>query len=168
MKAVTLHLYFEEIEESDIVALTAVMARAFDDDAQKHLGQERGGPDGYDDGEFFRNWLFGYQESVGFKVMDREAVIGGVIVWVLPDKHNVLGTIFVDPEYQDMGVGERTWRFVEERYSETKSWRLATPTYATKNHHFYTKCGFSEVESDPMIPAEEGITIYRKEMDRTE
>jgi GNAT superfamily N-acetyltransferase len=164
MLAETRDLAFEEIEEADIVALTAVMTRAFDDDAQKHLGEERGGPEGYDDGEFFHKWLFGYQESVGFKVLEGEQIIGGIIVWVLPDGHNVLGTIFVDPERQDVGVGVRTWLFIEEKYPETKSWRLATPTHATKNHHFYTKCGFSEVESDPIIPAEEGITIYRKVM----
>ncbi|MGD1994471.1 MAG: hypothetical protein PVI59_14855, partial [Anaerolineae bacterium] len=56
-------LVFESITEADVPELTAVMTRAFDDDAQKHLGQERGGPPGYDDGEFFRKWLFGYQES---------------------------------------------------------------------------------------------------------
>ena len=80
----------------------------------------------------------------------------------------MLGTIFVEPELQDMGVGERSWRFIEEIYPETKSWRLATPTHATKNHHFYTKCGLVEVESDPIIPAEEGITIYRKVMEEAD
>jgi GNAT superfamily N-acetyltransferase len=157
-------LAFEEITEDDIPELTRVMTRAFDDDAQKHLGQERGGPEGYDNGDFFRQWLFGYQESVGYKVVSGEEVVGGIIVWILPEDHNVLGTIFVDPEFQDMGVGERTWRFIEETYPQTKSWRLATPKWATKNHHFYQKCGFSEVESDPIIPTEDETTIYRKEM----
>ena len=46
-------LAFEEITEDDISELTGVMTRAFDDDAQKHLGQERGGPEGYDNGDFF-------------------------------------------------------------------------------------------------------------------
>lgn len=167
MKIDGIPLVFKEIEEADVPALTTVMTLAFDDDAQKHLGEERGGPEGYDDGEFFRMWLFGYDESVGFKVLTGDRVVGGIIVWVLPDNHNVLGTIFVDPEWQDMGVGQRTWRFIEETYPDTRSWRLATPSHATKNHHFYAKCGFSKVESDPIIPAEEGITIYRKEMEGT-
>lgn len=157
-------LTYEEIEDDDVDALTTVMTRAFDDDAQKHLGEERGGPPGYDDGEFFRTWLFAYEESVGFKILAGDTLIGGIIVWILPEKHNVLGTIFVDPEWQDMGVGERTWRFIEEKYPDTKSWRLATPSYATKNHHFYAKCGFSVVDSDPIVPVEEGTTIYRKEL----
>ncbi len=159
-----LDLTFQEIIESDILALTSVMTRAFDDDAQKHQGVEQGGPEGYDNGDFFRKWLFGYRESLGYKIISGGEVIGGIIVWILPEGHNILGTVFVEPDMQDRGVGEAIWRFIEDTYPETLSWRLATPTWATKNHHFYTKCGFSKVESDPLIPMEEGITIYRKDI----
>jgi hypothetical protein len=65
-----------------------------------------------------------------------------------------------------MGVGERIWRFIEGEYPSTKSWRLGTPTWATKNHHFYVKCGFERVASDPLIPPEEGTAIYRKGIGR--
>ena len=153
-----------EIKEEDIPKLTEVMTRAFDDDAQKHLGKEKGGPEGYDNGEFFRQWLFGYQESVGYKIALGDEVIGGIIVWILPEGHNILGTIFIDPQYQDRGIGEQTWRRIEQLYPGTKSWRLGTPVWAKKNHHFYPKCGFVEVASDLLIPAEEGVTIYYKEM----
>ena len=163
-KSEDLKLTFQKIEESDIPSLTPVMKRAFDDDAQKHLGQQSGGPPGYDDGEFFRTWLLPYKESVGYKIMSGDTVIGGIIVWILPEGHNILGTVFVEPDFQDLGVGARTWRFIEETYPETLSWRLSTPTWATKNHHFYVKCGFEMVESDPLIPDEEGMTIYRKEI----
>ena len=44
-------LIFEEATEQDIPDLTRVMTLAFDDDARKHLGQEKGGPPGYDNGE---------------------------------------------------------------------------------------------------------------------
>ena len=159
-----LNLSFRKIDESDIPLLTPVMKRAFDDDAQKHLGQQQGGPPGYDDGEFFRTWLLPYDESKGFKIMLEDEVIGGMIVWILPEGHNILGTIFVDPDHQDRGVGELSWKFVEKQYPGTKSWRLGTPSWATKNHRYYTKCGFKQVESDPLIPTEEGITIYWKEI----
>jgi GNAT superfamily N-acetyltransferase len=159
-------LSFEAITEEDIAELTKVMTRAFDDDAQKHLGQERGGPEGYDNGDFFRKWLFGYEESVGYKVIHEDQVIGAFIVWVLEGGHNILGTVFVDPAYQDKGVGTQIWDFIEKRYPETKSWRLATPSWVTKNHYFYeAKCGFQRVESDPLIETQEEQFIYRKEME---
>jgi hypothetical protein len=81
----------------------------FDDDAQKHLGKESGGPPGYDNGDFFRTWMLPYQESVGYKILAGEVLIGGIIVWILPESHNILGTIFVDPVYQDQCVGSKTW-----------------------------------------------------------
>jgi GNAT superfamily N-acetyltransferase len=158
-------LAFETITEADIPELTWVMTRAFDDDAQKHLSLERGGPPGYDNGGFFREWLFGYDQTDGYKVLRAGHVIGGVIVWILPDGHNVLGTIFVDPAAQDQGVGTRMWQFIETRYGETKSWRLTTPRWATKNHHFYAvKCGFVRVDSDPIVGSPEGEYVYRKDM----
>jgi GNAT superfamily N-acetyltransferase len=160
-----LELSFELMEEADIPALTEVMKHAFDDDAQKHLGKERGGPPGYDDGEFFRIWLLPYEESIGYKIITGETVIGGIIVWILPEGHNILGTIFVDPAFQDRGVGQQTWRFIEDGYPQTKSWRLGTPIWATKNHYFYMKCGFERVDADPFIPEEEGTAIYRKVLD---
>jgi len=64
-----LALSFQTMEEIDIPALTPVMKRVFDDDAQKHLGKESGGPPGYDNGDFFRTWLLPYQESVGYKII---------------------------------------------------------------------------------------------------
>ncbi len=152
-----------EVTKADVTTLTKVMTRAFDDDARKHLGQDKGGPEGYDDGGFFRQWLFGYQESEGYKILLQGQVVGGLIVWILPEGNNILGTIFVDPSYQDRGIGAQSWRQIEALYPETRSWRLATPTWAVKNHHFYRKCGFVEVESDPLIPPEEGITIYFKQ-----
>lgn len=165
MTSKTIRLEFGKITKADLPRLTEVMKRAFDDDAQKHLGQESGGPPGYDDGEFFRTWLFPYEESVGYKILFRKSIIGGIIVWIMPDDHNILGTIFVDPDSQDMGVGQESWRFIEASYPETKSWRLGTPEWATKNHHFYVKCGFGKVVEDPLIAAKEGMTIYRKEIE---
>jgi GNAT superfamily N-acetyltransferase len=114
----TLSLSFEEMTEADIPELTKIMTRAFDDDARKHRGLERGGPEGYDDGEFFRTWLLPYKESVGYKILSEGQIIGGIIVWILPEGHNILGTIFVDPAYQDRGVGTRTWQFVETAYPD--------------------------------------------------
>ena len=150
--------------ESDIPEVTLVMKRAFDDDAQKYLGQESGGPPGYDNGDFFRQWLLPYDESVGYKIIAGEEIIGGIIVWILPEAHNILGTVFVDPDYQDRGVGQAVWQYIEKTYPDTISWSLGTPVWATKNHHFYEKCGFVKVDQDPLIKPEDDSLIFRKEL----
>ncbi len=159
-----MNLSFEVITEADIPELTQVMTRAFDDDARKHLGVEKGGPEGYDTGDFFRTWLFGRKETDGWKVTADGKAVGGIIVWILPHGNNILGTIFIDPDFQDRGIGSAAWGFIEKKYPQTKSWRLTTPKFATKNHFFYeTKCGFTRVDSDRILgrPADE--YVYRKE-----
>jgi len=161
---VEIQISYQLMAESDIPDLTPVMKRAFDDDAQKHLGKEVGGPPGYDNGDFFREWLLPYEESVGYKILLGDTLIGGIIIWILPESHNILGTIFVDPSYQDKGVGQQTWVYIEETYPDTLSWRLGTPVWAVKNHHFYEKCGFVRVEEDPLIPPEDDSLIYRKDL----
>ena len=73
-----LELILELAREADTPALTLLMERAFDDGPQKHQGQVKGGPPGYNSGEFFRKWLLPYQESIGYKVCTGEAPIGDV------------------------------------------------------------------------------------------
>jgi GNAT superfamily N-acetyltransferase len=109
-----LALSYAEITEADVPELTGAMTRAFDDDAQRHLGQQRGGPPGYDNGDFSRTWLFPYKESVGFKILADGKIIGALIVWILPGDHNNLGAMFVDPPHQDQGVGTRAWQFIDQ------------------------------------------------------
>jgi GNAT superfamily N-acetyltransferase len=156
-----LQISLEDATRKDIPALTDVMTRAFDDDAQKHLGIERGGPPGYDNGDFFREWLFGYEESDGYKIIVEGQVVGGFIVWDLESKDNILGTIFIDPDYQDMGIGTKSWGFIKDRYPQAKSWTLETPIWAVKNHHFYgVKCGFQQVGTN------EDSIIFKKILKR--
>ena len=153
-------LTFNEIVEADLPALTDVMTIAFDDDAQKHLGIEKGGPEGYDNGDFFRTWLFGYEESVGYKVMVGKKIVGAMIVWTFEHGNNILGNIFIDPLYQDQGLGTQTWQFVEATHHDALSWTLETPCWAKKNHHFYEhKCGFTKVKE------ERDSFVYRKVME---
>jgi len=161
-----MNLQFEEIQEADIPSLTHVMQRAFDYDAQVHLGVARGGPDGYDNGDFFLTWLFPYDESHGYKMLLEGQNVGGFIVWIYENGKNQLGTIFVDPDHQDQGIGTQAWKFIEETYPDTLSWELGTPEWALKNHYFYEhKCGFEKVREDS-VPGRDGVSfIYQKRMD---
>lgn len=141
------------------------MARAFDDYARKHLGLEKGGPEGYDNGEFLRNWLFGREKAVGYKMIMGDRIVGAIIVRIFDTGKNQLHTIFVEPEYQNLGAGACMWAFIESTYPETKIWQLETPGFAIKNHYFYEKCGFRKVEVKPQEGDMSGeYWVYRKEM----
>jgi len=151
--------------KEDIPELTRVMTLAFDDDSQKHLGKPKGGPPGYDNGDFFRKWM-PYKESVTYKIIVESKTIGGIIVWIYKHGRNVLGTVFVDPDYQNRGIGTLAWSLIEETYPDTKSWNLGTPSWATKNHHFYEKNGFKKIREEPVEDIPGGVSfIYSKVMD---
>lgn len=149
----------------DIHELTRVMTLAFDDDAQKHLGQPKGGPPGYDTGDFFRKWM-PYKKSVTYRIVAEGKTVGGIIVWIYEHGRNVLGTIFVDPSYQDRGIGTAAWRLIEATYPDTKSWNLGTPSWAIKNHHFYEKNGFKKIREESVDDMPGGVSfIYSKVVD---
>lgn len=146
-----MNLIFEVATEEDIPILTDVMTRTFDDDTQKHLGEPKGGPPGYDTGEFFYQWMIRESASTGYKIIENDKIIGAFIVFISGKGNNTLGTIFIDPTYQDKGIGTKTWKFIEETYPQTKSWTLDTPEWAKRNHHFYEKkCGFKKIEEQPV------------------
>jgi GNAT superfamily N-acetyltransferase len=135
------------------------MKRAFDDDSLRHLGVPEGGPPGYDDGDFLRTWLFGYEESDGAMVLVDGEVAAAYIVWPFRDAR--LGTIFVDPPRQRRGLGRAVMRHIEQTYP-ARSWTLDTPVWAISNHRFYESCGYEQIDVD-----DESVT-YRKMLEPPE
>jgi GNAT superfamily N-acetyltransferase len=129
------------LQAGDVDALTAVMTRAFDDDAQRHLGVPKGGPPGYDTGDFLRAYGLDPLARAFVAVLEGRPV-GAIIVFPGEDGRHVLGGLFTDPDVQRRGIGAALFRFVEDRFP-ARSWTLETPAFATSNHRFYAeKCGF--------------------------
>lgn len=77
-----------------IDTLTKIMERAFDEDTRIHLGKEKGGPDGYNNGEFLRKWGL-HNDSSSYCISLNEQLIGGVILWINENNHNFLGNILL-------------------------------------------------------------------------
>lgn len=136
------------LEELHINELTKIMERAFDEDARIHLGVEKGGPDGYDNGDFLRKWGL-HKDATSYCISLDGQFIGGVILWINADHNNFLGNIFLDPIYENQGLGTKVWNMIEKLYPETKIWRTETPAFSSRNHNFYVnKCGFHIVKID--------------------
>lgn len=154
-----LSIRIESASLEDIPDLTLVMTKAFDADSQRHLGEPKAGPKGYDNGDFFRKWM-PPEDSFTFKVLINETVIAGMIVWVYDHGRNTLGTIFVNPEYGRLGIGSTMIRWIDNAFPDTKEWTLGTPSWALSNHSFYENNGYVKVKE---IKEENGATfIYRK------
>jgi GNAT superfamily N-acetyltransferase len=148
---------FEAASESDILDMTEAMALAFDDDSRRFRNlPEEGGPPGYNNGEFLHKWM---PLGRGYKILKGRQIIGGLIVFLgYPSpENNILGTIFIDPAYQDQGIGSMAMEFVHKTFP-AKTWLLETPEWATRNHHFYCKNGYRKVNEH--FDAEAGFVLY--------
>ncbi|MFW9992599.1 MAG: GNAT family N-acetyltransferase [Candidatus Odinarchaeota archaeon] len=154
---------FEEAAEEDIPELTMIMKRSFDEDSRIHLGEPEGGPPGYDNGDFFRKWMLSYEESHGYKIIVEDKIIGFFLVWLYEHGDNALGNIFVDPDYQNRGIGSKTMQHIFNKYA-AKSWTLDTPIWATRNHHFYGKHGFKKVGEGAIPGDPTKLVILKKDM----
>ena len=122
------------------------MTRAFDDDTKRHIGDEKGGPDGYDNGEFIKKWALN-SPSQSFKILINDRIIGSVILWINEDGKNFLDNIFIDPILHNKGIGLKVWKYIESQYPNTKKWMTETPGFSKRNHNFYVnKCGFKIVK----------------------
>lgn len=145
-------LTFELLEEKDINVLTSIMERAFDEDTRMHLNEPKGGPDGYNNGEFLRRFGL-HKDSTAYKIFLNDMIIGCIILWINKEtKINFLGNIFIDTTVQSKGIGKKIWDFVEQEYPDTIMWKTETPGYSIRNHNFYVnKCGFHIVKiKNPM------------------
>jgi hypothetical protein len=156
-------LCFERIIEDDVAALTEVMKRAFDEDAKRHLGEECGGPPGYDNGDFIRKWYL-QSGAEAYKVSKDGRLIGGINVFINQNNENNLGNMFVDPLCQDKGIGTLIWRFIEHKYPQTKKWHTDTPGFSKRNHNFYVnKCGFKVIRiENPKDKYEESYVLEKE------
>jgi predicted acetyltransferase len=143
---------FRKFEESDVNLFTQMFKESFNMDSQIHIG-ENCGPDGYDNGEFLKKWFL-HNSASAFAVYKDEKPIGGINVFINTETHeNYLGNIFLDPSLQSKGVGIIIWKYIEQKYPETKIWKTDTVGFSIRNHYFYVeKCGFKIYSiKDPKI-----------------
>jgi hypothetical protein len=170
MKGTTMEVFeglvFEPFLKEDIPAYTAVMKRAFDEDARIHLHKLSGGPPGYDNGEYLGKWAL-HPRSHAYKVTKERAPVGLVIVWINENGINNLGCLFIDAKLQNRGLGLIVWRYVEHKYPETLVWRTETPGFSKRNHHFYMeKCGFRLARISKEGQGEAEVHVLEKKMPR--
>jgi len=152
---------FKPIEKEE---LTNIMTRAFDYDSKIHLGTT-GGPDGYNDGSFIDKW-FMHKNATPLTIFYDDKIIGGLNLWINNDTNiNFLGSFFIDPSYEDKGIGTKVWKIIENMFPNSIEWRTETPGFSHRNHHFYVnKCGFHVIKIENPKDQNESSFILSKKM----
>ena len=139
----------------DAGALAEISGRAFEDDI--HYGAPGpGGPPGYNSEAWQARIM-----RVGqyYKILYGEAIIGGLIVFPKGSRHYELGRIFIDPAYQNRGLGAEVIGLMESLYPLAARWTLGTPRWNRRTQHFYEKMGYVQVGYE----GSDGV-LYEKRM----
>jgi GNAT superfamily N-acetyltransferase len=149
-------IQFEKARSSDAKRLAEACKLAFDYDI--HYGAPGpGGPPGYDSAAWqLRAMRFGDY----YKIVAGDRIVGGIIVLRKGVRAYEVGRIFLEPEYQNQGIGTAAFEFLWETYPLAKRWTLGTPGWNQRTQHFYKKVGFVEVgrERDGGVLFERSIT----------
>ncbi len=145
---------FEKAKPKDAEILTEVQTRTFDDDSQRFAGKPSGGPPGYDSVEWQIRMM---KRGMYYKILAEDRIIGGFIIFDMRKRHYNLGRIYIDPDFQNQGIGTQAMEFMERAFPLVKKWSLGTPRWAYRNHHFYEKMGYIKVGEDPR-----GDFLYEK------
>lgn len=137
-------LRFERASPGDAWILAEISERAFHSDI--HCGAPGlGGPPGYKSDRWQTRMMMAGDY---YKMLFYDRTVGGVIVRLQGYQCFNVVRIFVDPAFQNQGIGTRAFEFLWTEYPEVQLWTLGTPAWNRRTRHFYGKLGFVETGSD--------------------
>lgn len=138
-------LILERAIKSDAPKLAEIQKASFDDESKHFNNNEICGPLGYDSVSWQEEMMHSCEY---FKVLYNGEIIGGAMIFIETNQVHNLGRIFIDPNYQNQGIGKKVMKKIEGSFPDSVKWWLDTPRWSVKNHHFYTKCGFTKVREE--------------------
>jgi RimJ/RimL family protein N-acetyltransferase len=137
-------LRFEKARREDARVLALISGRAFDNDVN-YGAPGSGGPPGYKS-EMWQIRVIA--RSHYYKIIleeDYDRIIGGFIVFQNTYGDCELGRIFIDPDYQNQGIGTQAMAFMEDAFPDARRWTLGTPLWNLRTQHFYEKVGYMRI-----------------------
>lgn len=139
-------------QEADSEILTEIQIRTFsDDNKRKPLGCSLEGPPGFDSIEWNRSWI---NRTPYYKILFERKIVGGIIIFEIGENRYEVGRIWVDPDFQNLGIGQESMAQMFDLHPDVKRWILGTPDWALRNQYFYEKIGFKRIgktEVDPVL-----------------
>jgi RimJ/RimL family protein N-acetyltransferase len=135
---------FDRAKPQDAKGLALASWKAFDNDVN-YGAQGKGGPPGYKSERWQSKMM-----RIGkyYKIMDEYRIIGGFVVFNKGNGHFYLGRIFLEPEYQNQGIGAQAMEFMEKEFPQAERWTLDTPQWNKRTQHFYEKMGYVKIGTE--------------------
>ena len=120
--------------------------------------------------DFDTNPKFEKMEKISYKIknhyyykiiLDR-VIIGGAHVYKKGDCHYYINRVFIDPDFENLGIGKKIMEFIENEFSDAKIFSLETPHKSFKNHYFYEKLGYARTGKIEEISENLSLIYYEK------
>lgn len=82
--------------------------------------------------------------NIEFKLANKEDIKKLVEVQSKSFYEDYLRTFSVIPECQNLGIGQKALKYIDDVYNDATEWTLITPFKSYRNHHLYEKMGFAK------------------------
>ncbi|WP_045575518.1 GNAT family N-acetyltransferase [Desulfosporosinus sp. I2] len=103
-----------------------------------------------------------YEKGCYLKIMVDSILAGCVWVHELTPKLYRIGIIYISPEFQCKGVGQKALAIVESLFPEAESWELDCPSDMAINRKCYEKVGYRFTGETRIINDKLTLVSYRK------
>lgn len=158
-----MELRIEKAEKSDLELIVQGQKKAFYECYQRYQDHEMSP---YNVTlEMMNNIL---EHDFLYKIICDENIVGAIYVSENPDQYHMkLHGIFIEPEYQDKGIGQSAIEHIEKLHNEAISWVLETPHDLKRNHHLYEKFGYKRTGEEDYVNENLSIIHYKKDINNT-
>lgn len=130
-------------ETEDVKILRDSQVKTFEDDNKnKPKGAAMGLPPGCDSIKWNSERIL---ENEVYKIICNGVLAGGFIIFAYGKNKKEIGRVWIEPEYQNKGIGKKAFEILFKTVKEKTEWKLETPDWAVRNHHFYEKVGFEKI-----------------------
>lgn len=147
---------FTRANKDDAKILSEIQIRTFDDNSRRVFNRPFGGPPGYNSLNDLEDNI---NKDIYFKILSNGKVIGGIHVTDEGNNHYELTRIFVTPEEQNKGIGQKAINFLEEEFRDVTKWTLDTPSVSVRNHYLYEKMGYKKV-NEMLLDEASSLYLY--------
>ena len=134
----------------DLVQLRDIAMSAFaEDEIYRPDGIYEGDPPGLDTIEKHEEWL---NSKTYLKCSKNGDIVGSCILQIDGENGEIFG-LHVGQQHMNSGIGSWIINEIQRMFPQISTWTLTTPDYATRNHHFYIKNGFTLNQITPKDPS---------------
>lgn len=151
---------FKLVKSTDLNIVKNIAVKAFEDDLKKYGAM----PPGIEGIQWHKEKL---NDGNYYKILFNDRIVGAMKIYNKDNGYFHLGSIFIDPLFQNRGIGSEAMRFITKTFKQCSRWTLDTPYKNYRNHHFYEKHGFKKIDAfKPESNKAFTLYLYEKNSER--